>query len=315
MKPDRLVFSSERTGPLPVFVRGAGRPRVCIIAGLHGWETSAIAVAFEFVRQLSQPERTARLRGRITVVPVCNPRGTLDMTREEPRTGNDLNRLFPSSDKPTASSHLTPIARMIADADLLVDLHSAGLGEYLDHVITCDPSNLEEASHFGLHFVITRQVEGDLGTSAMQFGKAHAVESYCVEIGSGCKISRSTLEKGCAALESFLVHKGILANGVEIPSTPCERLHRQDSRILIRGKLGGLFYSSLMVGTEVTAGGTIGVRITEGDWTCQSIKSPASGHLIYLRVYPRINPGETIAMVLPAFGEESTSEATQVLVI
>ncbi len=48
---------------------GQGQRRVLIIGGVHGWEHGGVQAAHELLKRLA----SMPLRGRIDILPVCNP--------------------------------------------------------------------------------------------------------------------------------------------------------------------------------------------------------------------------------------------------
>ncbi len=297
------------------YIFGKGRPRVCMTAGLHGWETSAIATAWEFVDKLVRAHEQDRLQGQFCVIPICNPRGTLAMVRDEPSTGQDLNRSFSMDTEAPFAPELATIQALIGEADLHVDIHSGSRGTYLPHVIVTDPRELEAARDFGLHFAIVRKVEGSEGSSAVMYAKSCGTESYCLEVGSGYWVDWVLLNEGCSALESFSRHRGALTGCPVREATAADYLYPSDSRVLLRSVTGGIFYPCRYVGETVSKGDTIGYRVNQASWTREPIEAPINGQVIYTRVYPRVTEGETLAMLLPPLSVESGTNEQRSLVM
>ena len=299
----------------PYFIFGKGHPCVCITAGLHGWETSAIATAWEFVYKLMQAHEQDHLQGRFCVIPMCNPRGTLAMVRDEPSTGQDLNRSFSTDREPPLASELASIQALISEADLHVDIHSGSRGTYLPHVIVADSRELEAARVFGLHFALVRRIEGNQGSSAVMYAKSCGTESYCLEVGGGYWLDWALLNEGCSALQSFSRHCGALTGCPVREATAAECLYPSDSRVLLRSVTGGIFYPCRYVGEAVSKGDTIGYRVNQASWTREPIEAPINGRLIYTRVFPRISEGETLAMLLPPLSVASRTNEQRALLM
>lgn len=100
------------------------RPVLAVLAGVHGDEFEG-QVALRMVLASLDP---ARLHGTVRAAPSANPPAVAAATRCSPYDGANLARVFPGSPGGTVTSRIARLLtdHVIADADLLVDLHSAG---------------------------------------------------------------------------------------------------------------------------------------------------------------------------------------------
>ncbi|MBM3522162.1 MAG: hypothetical protein FJX57_04330, partial [Alphaproteobacteria bacterium] len=137
----------------------SGRPglRVVVFGGTHGDETEGVLAANRLVA------RDLALRaGVLEVVPIVHEAAYVSDTRVSPLDGGNLARLFPGdpAGSPTARLAHALQSRVIAGADLLIDLHTAGqiydipfLAGYIDDGRDRKGLGARAASVFGADFI------------------------------------------------------------------------------------------------------------------------------------------------------------------
>ncbi|HZX07819.1 M14 family metallopeptidase [Kribbella sp.] len=120
---------SPNTPALPEVRRiatGSPGPVVALLGGVHGDEYEGVLAA----RRLAADFARSGLRGELRWAAPANPAAWAAGTRCDPEDGTNLARVFPGSATGSAAEriadHLT--RELIAGADLLIDLHSAGSG-------------------------------------------------------------------------------------------------------------------------------------------------------------------------------------------
>ena len=70
LKPEYVrVKLADQEARLIHYRLGQGQRRVLIIGGVHGWEHGGVQAAYELLKHLA----SMPLRGRIDILPVCNP--------------------------------------------------------------------------------------------------------------------------------------------------------------------------------------------------------------------------------------------------
>lgn len=124
-----------RAGPLPdgsllslplLIAQGtAPGPTLALLAGVHGDEYEGIRAIPELLRELNLD----RLRGRVLAVPICNVPAYWSATRCSPIDGHNLARVFPGNAEGTITERIAHVltGQILARADFLIDLHSAGV--------------------------------------------------------------------------------------------------------------------------------------------------------------------------------------------
>jgi predicted deacylase len=119
---------------------GQGQRRVLIIGGVHGWEHGGVQAAYELLKRLA----SMPLRGRIDILPVCNPQAYAAESRETPHSSHNMALCFtagPPHDLTTALGQAeTDLAQ---EAEMVLNLHSAGAARYLVHATSYRPQDAE----------------------------------------------------------------------------------------------------------------------------------------------------------------------------
>lgn len=109
-----MELGPERTGPCLV-----------ILGGIHGDEPQGMRAALRIGRRLTDTV----LDGRVRIVPVCHEAAAEVGSRTSPLDGDNLARVFPGHPAGSPTERLAALidSEVIAGADVLLDLHSAGL--------------------------------------------------------------------------------------------------------------------------------------------------------------------------------------------
>ena len=146
---------------LPIMAIRAGRPgpTALLVAGVHGDEFEGVVALSTLMGSLG----ASVISGTIVALPVCNPFAFQGQSRTTPShiDGTNLARVFPgdASGPPTsrlASALFTLAMRLLGEADLMIDLHSAGsryryggLVGFRDFHVPARQASEEAARHFG----------------------------------------------------------------------------------------------------------------------------------------------------------------------
>ncbi len=138
-----VAFAAETPGP-----------KLLVLGAVHGNEPCGAVAIPHVIAELMTGKRNL-VRGRVTFVPVCNPRAYAAGERYIDR---NLNRyLVPQAHPDCYEARLGNIlCGLLADCDALLDLHSTPRGNE-PHVYV-EPSNPAEyayAAHLGLRTLIT----------------------------------------------------------------------------------------------------------------------------------------------------------------
>jgi len=108
-------------------IQGSGDgPNVYVRVATHGNELQGVEVC----RRLAEEIEPSTLSGKLIVVPLQNPVAFRHRLRLNPIDGKDLDKLYPGRENGTATERLayTLYSKLAADADVVIDLHSGGVG-------------------------------------------------------------------------------------------------------------------------------------------------------------------------------------------
>lgn len=109
---ENITFNSPNPGPA-----------VLVLGAVHGNEPAGTLACRKLAEELHAGKR-ALLRGKLTLLPVCNPAAAARNVRQ---TEENLNRVICLTDKPQSYEQklANEIAPQIAAADFTLDLHSS----------------------------------------------------------------------------------------------------------------------------------------------------------------------------------------------
>jgi len=267
---------------------GSGEPVMAITAGIHGDEHTGILAAHLLMDTL---RRKRNLRGRVKIIPVCNPAAYRHRSRCSPFDGLDMNRIFPG-DPCGSATQLTAHAiwSELSDVRMLVDLHCCGIYGS-NYVVTLHDEydhQREMAEALGIPYAVrSGGARGQLFLEACHAGK----QAVLIELKGGQPSGFIDLESArmCHdAVIRLMIHAGLLdgaASRGEI--TYFDRL------IPVHAKRHGLFLPEVEAGAILREGQVFATLDGE------PLSSPCTG-LISSVMPPRYCfAGERLARIAP----------------
>lgn len=241
--------------PLKYGEAGSGGTRVTLIAGTHGDEGPWSALAIKLLCQ--QP--IATLKGRIRVILTANA-----LAAEVERRNSwidspnpvDLDSVFPGnkdgSHTERLAAHITPL---LADSDVIIDLHGGGTWCINAFVKRFEGSE-QLAADMGAPFISNApHKNGGLTTYARSLG----IKVVNVEVGGRSGKEMYWTDRNVKGLERALHNLGVLE--LETPPEPAEKAIDVSKTEAMRTRVGGIFVPTLRedaVGTIVPAGTEMG---------------------------------------------------------
>lgn len=141
-----LLGGYELALPVHKFISGQEGPTLGLIATIHGDES----IPIEVLRRFAQKIDALDFKGQIVILPVANPPALGAFTRTNPIDSNDLNRVFPGSEKGWLSEQIADaIAKeFLPEVDYLIDFHSGGAAPTVEYTIYFD-KGIDMARAFG----------------------------------------------------------------------------------------------------------------------------------------------------------------------
>lgn len=297
LQPEYIkVKFADQEARLLQYRLGQGQRRALIIGGVHGWEHGGVQAAYELSARLA----SMPLRGRIDILPVCNPRAYALESRKTPGSEQDMALCFttsPPNDLTTALSHA--VTDLAHKAEIVLNLHSAGPARYLVHTIFYRPQDAEWAASLGLPFAILPRPLDTLKDHIANRLREDQLTAT-LELGGGMVAYPQDVALGVEAILSLLGRSGFLGPGdYERSPTPSNLIYMHDARLFLRAPSEGAFYSQARLGTDFSSEEPVGFWVPLDGLQPQSVLAPTDGKLIYLRTRNRVSEGQTLAMFLP----------------
>jgi hypothetical protein len=230
-------------------------PRATLIAGAHGDEGPWSALAIKMLCQ--QP--LAKLSGRLRVIFTANALAAEVERRNswiDSPNAVDLDGVFPGDKEGSHTTRLAgAIAPLIADSDVVIDLHGGGTWCVNAFVKRFEGSE-QLAADLGAPFISNAPNKlGGLTTYARSLG----IRVANVEVGGRSSKEMYWTERNARGLERALHNLEVLA--LEPPPSPAEKAVDVGATEAIRARVGGIFVPTLRedaVGTIVPMGTEMG---------------------------------------------------------
>jgi predicted deacylase len=297
LRPDYIqVLHADQNATLTHYRLGQGERRILVIAGVHGREHGGIQAAYELLERLA----SVSLRGRVDVLPVCNPLAYAAETRFTPHSDRDMARAFTPGEPTNLTEALSQTVLSLAKkAKVVLNLHSAGDARYLPHAIFYREQDAEWVASLGFPFAIKR---GTPETLAHHIFSRLRPEQRIVtlELGGGTVAFPEDVELGVELIMAYLGRSGFLGPGdYEREPTPPEMTWLTDARQFVRAPGEGVFYTHGQPGADFVSGEPFGFWVGLDDMHPRPVLAPTTGKLIYLRTRNRVPNGGTLAMFLP----------------
>ena len=110
--------------PFHVFVGRASKPRLLLIAGVHGDEYESVAALHDIASEINPND----LSGTLIIVPVANPQAFYAGMRRNPVDLGDLNRSFPGNPEGTTSERVADLLfqNLVLGSDGVLSMHCWG---------------------------------------------------------------------------------------------------------------------------------------------------------------------------------------------
>lgn len=277
------------------YVYGSG-PQVLITAALHGDEPTSIAALWYLAEYLT----TANLRGTVTIIPCANIIAARESTRLIPREEVDLNRVFPGrSDGNLAERIANALAQMMAEYDVLIDVHTAGWCVpfiLLDHITELEMRNKITAWAQSAELPVIGEMPA--AAAALQ-GLDKCWTAWAISQGkTACTLELS----GYRTIESKAAQRGAqalqkLLNAISALSGSREPAPKLPFRVETFANTNGLFEALLMPGERVPAGQGIGVVRDYDGRILENVKAAESGLVLALQPVSAVHVGSWLVTI------------------
>jgi len=293
-------------------------PRLLITAGVHGDEYLPMLAVEALIRHFESSE--ANLRGTLTLISIVNP----PAFRRGNRCGDDqldLARTCPGREDGSATEQIAfHLSREIENADYYVDIHTGGtelcilpMAGYIlhpDKTILEKQRSLANASLLPFLWGTSAELEG----RSLSVARDANVPAIYVEYLGSHREQRDILdgESGGVGLDHPLVAGCLnvmrhlkVVDGVEQskPQKTVEDWRPQSGHMQLccPAPATGFFKARAQIGDSIAVGDLIAEIDPGAGHPIHQVTSQQEGTLLVLRDYPRINEGDTVAVIAESF--------------
>lgn len=267
-----IPFSIDRSPyyqvKIPIcLIRNSDGPSVLLMAGNHGDEYEGELSLARLIRRLDP----ARIRGRVTILPMTNAPAVMAAKRCSPLDGGNLNRAFPGNPAGTPTSRLAHFleAELFPRHDVVFDIHSGGTS--MEHLPTAlverhtDPERNRKGVDLMRRLGMPHGFIADNGAaSPTSMGAARRAGAIGVsgEFGGGGTATVDSMAITARAIDRLLIATGsieapLLDPDAETPSaTRLLSLSRHSQGIFATRR--GWFEPATRLGQTVSAGDLAG---------------------------------------------------------
>lgn len=295
---------------LLVVVGTQSGPTLVVLAGVHGDEYEGIRAIQQVYRAL-KPED---VRGRWLAVPVANPPAYAAATRSSPVDGLNLARIFPGDPQGSLSQRIAHVLTQtfIVHADLLVDLHSAGIaytmptlcGYYL-HESDMGRASRRAALAFGAPVVWGHPdiAPGRSVSAATDLG----VPWIYTEAAGGGRVQPEDLSCYVRGVFNVMKHLGMLAGSPEAPVPRYDLAGEGNLEKAITANTSGLFVPTVSLLDEVHEGQVLGHIMDMAGEPLEELRASTDGLIILMRGLPMIRTGDWTFMITQRYRDNRRS--------
>lgn len=267
------------TQPTPVLVvNGANAgPTLCLTGAIHGDELNGI----EIIRRTMYDLEPEKLSGRVVGIPIVNLPGFQQGSRYLPDR-RDLNRHFPGSKDGSLADRIAHslFNKIIRHCNMLVDIHTGSLKRTNLPQLRADMNNsavAELTRGFDRMAVVhSSGSPGMLRTAAVTSG----ITTVTMEAGESHRIQEHQIEAGVNSLISLMERQGMISR-MFVWGEP-EPVY-YDSE-WIRADQGGILFSDVELGDEVSTGQILGYVSDPITNAQHPIRSTSDGRIIGMAV-------------------------------
>ncbi len=293
-------------------------PHLLITAGVHGDEYLPMLAVRELCRRLtSDPQLACGLRGTLTLIPVVNHSAFVRGHRLG-EDGLDLARTCPGrADGSLTERVACELSQHIAAADYYVDLHTGGtelcVAPLAGYMLHPEKKILEQQRRLAKAFQLpcvwgtsaelhgrSLSVARDAGVPAIyvEYLGAHRELSEVARGGVQAEAGEHPLVAGCL---NVMRHLHML-DGAEV-SGQCQEIVEDwrpgsgHMQVCHPAPESGFLTVRAALGQSVSAGEVLAEITSVTEQTTHSVLAQHKGTVVVLREYPRINQGDSVAVI------------------
>jgi predicted deacylase len=272
-------------------------PTLAVLAGVHGDEYEGICAIPQIFRSFDQ----ADLRGRLIAVPVCNVPAYRMATRTSPIDGLNLARVFPGDPKGTVTQRIAHVLteRIIAPANLLLDLHSAGIAYTMPTLVGYPYADTplgrisrDAALAFGCDVLWAHPPDPTATGRSISAAEALGIAWIYTEAAGGGRALPEDVTCFTTGVLNVMRWLGMLPARPEPRPVRCHLLGAGNTDAPIRVDTSGYFVSNVELLETVVTGQVIGHVLDFAGDPVEEIRAHANGRVVMIRGLPAIHAGE-----------------------
>lgn len=291
--------------------RDGRKPKVAVVAGIHGDELEGLYVCHRLAGWLEQllATRPDALQGCVELYPALNPLGIDTLQRFVPVFDADLNRNFPGHREGLLPQRITEaIMRQLGGAALVIDIHASNVflreipqvrinQEFQDTLVPL-------ARHMNIDVIWLHGALTVLEATVAHSLNSTGVPCLVVEMGVGMRITPAFTEQLLVGILHAWRALGVLAEDVELPALTHRPVVADDGNVhYLNAETSGLFVPRVEHWTSVRQGERLGDIVSPHDGNVLStVCSPVDGILFTLREYPVVYEGSLMARIMGVSG-------------
>ncbi|WP_235999164.1 succinylglutamate desuccinylase/aspartoacylase family protein [Qaidamihabitans albus] len=281
-----------------VEIAGARGPTLALLGGVHGDEDEGVLAVRRVLHELEGRPLTGALRA----VAPANPHAWAAYSRTSPLDGANLARSFPGDPRGAPTDVLAAgiAEEVIGGADLLIDLHSAGVryempffcGYVANTVAEVASRRAAEAFSAPL---IWRHPASSPGRS-LSVAADRGIPAVYVECSGGGAIRARELDGYVTGVLAVMAEFGMLATDA-VPDRRPERrvVHgRGDLDQGAQSKHHGFFVATTAAGAELGAGSEVGRIYGYDGALLDVVRTDQPGVVMFLRRQARTQEGDVL---------------------
>lgn len=272
-------------------------PVVALLAGVHGDEDEGVLA----VRRIVAALRDRSMSGVVRAVAVANMPAWAAYSRTSPLEDGNLARLFPGdpAGSPTQRIAAGLTGSVIEGADLLIDLHSAGLNYAMPLLCGYVAGNRAAAASrraaemFGAPLVWAHPGTGP-GRS-LSVAADQGIAAIYAECGGGGQVRRADLDCYVHGVLNILADMAMLPGTAVDESGTFRNLHGAGN--LDEGAQAaydGWFVADVDAGSIVEDGAAVGTIFGYDGACLEELRAPCTGMVMFLRRQARVRKSDML---------------------
>jgi len=282
-----------------IVINGAKKgPTVTILGGVHAVECAPVEAIYRLAEKISPDQ----LSGTLILVPIVNTEGFHARKPYHNQLDHlNQNKVFPGDPEASITKRVAyhVFEHFVSKSDVLVDAHSADLGEDVTRgifVYKTDKKKLfdkmvELASLYNPALIETTNISGNTGEAVNKYG----IPCLMIESGAPYPIRETDVQYHYDGAVNLLRHLGMLEGESASYHPPLDPPSKR-----VWAVKGGVWRRKIEAGQRVKKGEELGTVCNLIGETIQTAYAPMDGVISFLRVHYSVSSGDSLCWVAKA---------------